>query len=69
MKADAAYQELICLARERAKVLLSSCVALLAWDEETYMPGRRLPRTGRSSLPTSPAWNTTGRPTHESASV
>ncbi len=36
MKAKAAYQELIRLARERA--LLGSCVALLAWDEETYMP-------------------------------
>ena len=36
MKAKAAYEELIRLARERA--LLASCVALLAWDEETYMP-------------------------------
>ena len=36
MRAQAAYEELIRLSRERA--LLASCVALLAWDEETYMP-------------------------------
>lgn len=36
MKAKAAYDELVRLARERA--LLSSCTSLLAWDEETYMP-------------------------------
>ncbi|HVS38168.1 MAG TPA: carboxypeptidase M32 [Gemmataceae bacterium] len=36
MQAKAAYEELIRLARERA--LLASCIALLAWDEETYMP-------------------------------
>ena len=36
MKAKAAYEELVRLSRERA--LLASCVALLAWDEETYMP-------------------------------
>ena len=36
MRAQAAYEELIHLSRERA--LLASCVALLAWDEETYMP-------------------------------
>ena len=36
MKAKAAYEELVRLARERA--LLGSCAALLAWDEETYMP-------------------------------
>ena len=36
MKSKAAYEELVRLSRERA--LLSSCTALLAWDEETYMP-------------------------------
>jgi carboxypeptidase Taq len=36
MKSQAAYEELVRLARERA--LLGSCAALLAWDEETYMP-------------------------------
>ncbi len=36
MKAKAAYEELVRRARERA--LLGSCTALLAWDEETYMP-------------------------------
>ena len=36
MNAHAAYDELVRLARERA--LLGSCAALLAWDEETYMP-------------------------------
>jgi carboxypeptidase Taq len=36
VKAKPAYEELVRLARERA--LLSSCTALLAWDEETYMP-------------------------------
>lgn len=36
MKAKAAYEELVRLSRERA--LLASCVALLAWDEETYLP-------------------------------
>ena len=36
MNAQAAYDELVRLARERA--LLGSCAALLAWDEETYLP-------------------------------
>ncbi len=36
MKAKAAYEELVRQARERA--LLGSCAALLAWDEETYLP-------------------------------
>ncbi len=36
MKAIEAYDELVRLARERA--LLGSCAALLAWDEETYLP-------------------------------
>ena len=36
MKAAAAYDELVRLSRERA--LLGSCAALLAWDEETYLP-------------------------------
>jgi carboxypeptidase Taq len=36
MKSRAAYEELVCLAQQRA--LLASCTALLAWDEETYMP-------------------------------
>ncbi|HBI46264.1 MAG TPA: carboxypeptidase M32 [Planctomycetales bacterium] len=36
MKSQAAYDELVRLAQQRA--LLGSCTALLAWDEETYMP-------------------------------
>jgi carboxypeptidase Taq len=36
MRAKAAYDELVRLSRERA--LVASCVALLSWDEETYMP-------------------------------
>jgi carboxypeptidase Taq len=36
MRAQTAYDELVRRARERA--LLASCTALLAWDEETYMP-------------------------------
>jgi carboxypeptidase Taq len=36
MKSHAAYEELVRLAQQRA--LLGSCTALLAWDEETYMP-------------------------------
>jgi carboxypeptidase Taq len=36
MRATAGYDELVRLARQRA--LLGSCAALLAWDEETYMP-------------------------------
>ena len=36
MKSQTAYEELVLLARQRA--LLGSCTALLAWDEETYMP-------------------------------
>jgi carboxypeptidase Taq len=36
MRAQAAYDELIRRVREES--LLASCVALLAWDEETYMP-------------------------------
>jgi carboxypeptidase Taq len=36
MKSRASYDELVRLARERA--LLGSCTALLAWDEETYLP-------------------------------
>jgi carboxypeptidase Taq len=36
MRPQAAYDELIRLARE--ETLLSSCVDLLEWDEETYLP-------------------------------
>jgi len=36
MKPDAAYSELVRLAREQS--VLSSCADLLEWDEETYMP-------------------------------
>ena len=36
MHADAAYAELI--RRLREETLLTSCEALLEWDEETYMP-------------------------------
>ncbi len=36
MRADQAYEEL--LRRVREEALLSSCEALLEWDEETYMP-------------------------------
>src|SRR5665213_3292217 len=36
MKSLTAYEELVRLARERA--ILGSCTALLAWDEETYLP-------------------------------
>ena len=36
MQPEAAYTELLRLARERA--LLASCANLLEWDEETYMP-------------------------------
>ncbi|MGZ8392743.1 MAG: carboxypeptidase M32, partial [Gemmatimonadales bacterium] len=36
MRPNAAYDELIRRAREEA--LLTSCDALLEWDEETYMP-------------------------------
>jgi Zn-dependent M32 family carboxypeptidase len=36
MRADQAYQEL--LRRVREEALLTSCEALLEWDEETYMP-------------------------------
>jgi len=36
MQPEAAYKELLSLARERA--LLLSCANLLEWDEETYMP-------------------------------
>jgi carboxypeptidase Taq len=36
MQAQAAYEELLRLAREEA--LLASCAALLGWDEETYLP-------------------------------
>jgi carboxypeptidase Taq len=36
MRPQAAYDELIRLAREEA--MLSSCVDLLEWDEETYLP-------------------------------
>ena len=36
MRADAAYDELI--RRMREETLLTSCEALLEWDEETYMP-------------------------------
>jgi carboxypeptidase Taq len=37
MQPEQAYQELIRYTRETA--LLSSCIELLGWDEETYMPG------------------------------
>jgi carboxypeptidase Taq len=37
MRADDAYDELI--RRVREETLLTSCEALLEWDEETYMPG------------------------------
>ena len=36
MKPQAAYDELLRRSRERA--LLASCAAVLAWDEDTYMP-------------------------------
>jgi carboxypeptidase Taq len=36
MQAQAAYDELLRLAREEA--LLASCATLLEWDEETYLP-------------------------------
>ena len=36
MRADHAYDELI--RRMREETLLTSCEALLEWDEETYMP-------------------------------
>ena len=36
MKSQAAYEELVRLARQRA--MLASCITLLDWDEETYMP-------------------------------
>src|SRR5436305_4521707 len=36
MQPQAAYSELLTLARQRA--LLVSCQDLLEWDEETYMP-------------------------------
>jgi len=36
MRADQAYEEL--LRRVREEALLTSCEALLEWDEETYMP-------------------------------
>jgi carboxypeptidase Taq len=36
MHADAAYAELI--RRQREETILTSCEALLEWDEETYMP-------------------------------
>src|SRR5882672_230653 len=36
MRADQAYEEL--LRRVREEALLTSCEALLDWDEETYMP-------------------------------
>lgn len=36
MRPQAAYDELIRLVREEA--MLSSCVDLLEWDEETYLP-------------------------------
>jgi len=36
MRAEAAYDELI--RRMREETLLTSCEALLEWDEETYMP-------------------------------
>ena len=36
MRAETAYDELI--QRVREETLLTSCEALLEWDEETYMP-------------------------------
>ena len=56
MKAQAAYEELIRQARERA--MLASCAALLAWDEETYMPPGGAAHRADAAPPTSPAWST-----------
>ena len=39
MKSQTAYEELVRLARQRA--MLASCITLLDWDEETYMPRAR----------------------------
>ena len=59
MKAQAAYDELVRLACQRA--LLGSCTALLAWDEETYMPRGGALRP--ISWPIWPGWNINRRPT------
>jgi carboxypeptidase Taq len=45
MHAQAAYDELIRHVRQEA--LLDSCAALLAWDEETYMPPGGVEHRGR----------------------
>jgi carboxypeptidase Taq len=45
MRARAAYEELI--RHVQGETLLDSCAALLAWDEETYMPAGGVEHRGR----------------------